>query len=347
MEKLPELIEYEISLENFLKKTLKNLKSDNFKILADEYNFNIILNKMDKITGLNYENLILIESPTLEKFSTIRNLEEIDTTIAIGGCSVLDMGRSVGLKNLILIPSILSTSCISINQAIIYDNFRNHIVIQTNYPSKVFILWPLILNTDPHELKKWSSSGFGDLFGNISSTIEYLFEKNYFKKGDNIIKKLEDFYEKNNSLNYIKILEWLLNSFKEYDKFTLRFLALSLHEASIHSSKLKNLSFNSEHILYYNMYKFEEYSNKLPTHGQIVSIGVLLSAKLIEIIFKDENLYSKLKSIYKKLGLPTTYEELERIGITKEAIIRNLAKIHKETFLGRYINDKIVDSVYQ
>ncbi|KKS51564.1 MAG: hypothetical protein UV17_C0060G0006 [Candidatus Gottesmanbacteria bacterium GW2011_GWA1_42_26] len=94
-----------------------------------------------------------------------------DVVIAVGGCMALDAGRYFAQQTqtlLFIVPTILSTSCISVDRSVIYAR-GHYFSIKTTLPRSVHISIPTILKGDSLIVEKWIASGLGDLFANHKS----------------------------------------------------------------------------------------------------------------------------------------------------------------------------------
>jgi len=243
-----------------------------------------------------------------------------DRVIAIGGCTCLDMGKIVsGNKEFYVIPTILSTSCISSNySAIKFKGIRK--IMKSNPPLRVIIPIKEIMSTTKLELEKWSSSGMGDYFSNISASIDMQFRKNDLD-GEKI---------KNNVKDTFLMIKWISKKFKKFDKKTLIKFAKSLHLSSLDVINKGNLelSSGSEHKFYHAIMRQQKhYTTKRPTHGQLVYIGALLNAKVYEIVTGNKEIFSLLLQAGKKLGLPINRKMLKSVGIKISEIKKALIEI--------------------
>ncbi|KKS51563.1 MAG: hypothetical protein UV17_C0060G0005 [Candidatus Gottesmanbacteria bacterium GW2011_GWA1_42_26] len=62
------------------------------------------------------------------------------------------------------------------------------------------------------------------------------------------------------------------------------------------------------------------------------------------------DLYGDLRSAYKKIGLPTTYDELEAISVHRSHLVKAICQVGKHSQLYRRLiapqPTKILDAVY-
>ena len=121
-------------------------------------------------------------------------------------------------------------------------------------------------------------------------------------------------------------------------------LATYLHEASV-SIIIRDsfeLSGGAEHNLAYILEKKYLKKEKKIEHGLLVSVGSLIEFKLFGEITGDDSLYRKMRIIYEKLKLPTSYKKLEEIGIKKEYLISAIKDLKG---LNTFMSDNIKKSI--
>ena len=294
--------------EDTLLQTLKSLDLQNPLIIADSYNYP---------TVSNFSNSVLINSMHNEEVKKVSKNNNFIDVVGIGGCTALDFARIIGNSKgkIYLIPSILSTSCISNNKSIIYDNTK-HTTVSTLIPKKIIISYPLLEKTAPNLITKWCHSGLGDLFGNISATIDYLSRKEPLRNNEIMIRKL--------AVDAFSALDWVNKDFQCFNRDGIHTLATNLYNSGINEILRGNseLNISGEHDLYYSLMNLFDYPHANPTHGELVSIGTLLTAKILGLKTGDYSIFKQLTSAYKKIELPTNFKELEKIGVTKDHLTR-------------------------
>lgn len=326
----------EIIRENVDKKTI---------IVADAYNYP----KIQAVKSINVKRLIFVENTIKEEIKRIKENNEYCNVIAVGGCTALDFGRACSKADgqTYLIPSILSTSCISVNRSVLYNYNGDHEIIITPMPNRVIMAFPVLIDSTPSAVRKWSHSGFGDLFANMSATIDHLHKTNkniLMHMSGKIFDLIHSYVPE-----CLTALEWVIKDFRTFDQKTLRRLSLFLYNAGTSVIKRGDttLSAAGEHELYYEMMKQQKYNRSKSTHGEIVSIGTLLTAKILEREFAEGALFKKLKIAYKKLDIPTRYDELMQINIERKHILDGLFAIRdKNTFLSMFCSEELVDDCY-
>ncbi|MBU1245877.1 MAG: iron-containing alcohol dehydrogenase [Nanoarchaeota archaeon] len=317
-----------VKLNSSIKSIIYSYRSKNPIIITDPYNYNIAkkFGKVVCIKNNKYENVGLVQRKILKGNHKI--------VIGLGGCTALDVARACSTKNIpsILIPSMLSTVCISVDKSVL--SVRGKIkTFQTETPNKIIFNLPLIFSSNRKELEKWSQSGFGDLFAKIGASIDVVFRNSQKTKDVISLEKV-----RRNVPEVFEAVEWVLTSFEGYGKKELEKLASFLHDASV-SIILRDsfeLSGGGEHDLAYAMERRYKKGKKIwPTHGQIASVGTLIELKLFGEITNDYSLYDKMVKIYNKLGLPVDYDSLKKIGLKKEYLISGLRDASKfNTLMG-------------
>jgi glycerol dehydrogenase-like iron-containing ADH family enzyme len=302
-------------------------------IITDSYNYSGV-----KTVG----QTILITSCRADEVENIKSNYTFSKVLAVGGCTALDVARACATDcELIVFPTILSTTCISSDRSkLIFESGSK--LIKTIYPEITVISLSVLLNTQAEDLIRWTQSGFGDLFANISASIDV----------ENKNSKLSLQKVKENVPEAFEALEWVIKSFEGYNEKCLRTLARYLHNSSIDVVKKDSTEFSSgsEHILYHKIFERQIIDNApIATHGQIVGIGALITAKIFSAYTGNDTIYQDLKLAYKKLQLPTNYAEMNFIGISKDYLIDTLMQIPGGSILGDYFSTKdfiILDSIF-
>lgn len=273
----------------------------------------------------------------------IKREEKYSKVLAVGGCTALDVGRACAVgKEIITIPTILSTSCISVDRSVIKYTGGSRLE-KTIAPIKTIVSIPSIAETPMADLEKWSQSGFGDLFANISASIDL-----QYKRGNLSYKTVRD-----NVAECFEALEWVIHQFKGYDEDCLKRLATYSHNSSLNVIERGDttLSAAGEHKLYHKMIdQNTQYTEDRPTHGQLVALGTLIAGKIFAEQTEDGMIYRQLRTAYEKLRLPLSYKELQNIGIERSHIVQGLESIKdSKTQLGDYFSQRdysLLDEVF-
>jgi glycerol dehydrogenase-like iron-containing ADH family enzyme len=304
-------------------------------IITDSYNYPTV-----KKIGQTF----LVSSCQNYEVENLKSNYVFSKILAVGGCTVLDVARACATDcELIVFPTILSTTCISSDRSkLIFETGSK--LVKTIYPKVTVISLPVLLDTPEEDLIRWTQSGFGDLFANISASIDVEYKNNKLS-----LQKVRD-----NVPEAFEALEWVIKNFEGYNEECFRLLAHYLHNSSIDVVKKDSTEFSSgsEHILYHKIFDKQIIDNApTATHGQIVGIGALITAKIFSKYTGNDMIYQDLKLAYKKLKLPTDYAEMNIIGISKDYLIETLMQIPNEgSILGNYFSTEdfgILDSIFE
>lgn len=318
---------------------LESLIDDDTLLVTDDYWYPSVQ---------HFKNVVLVENNNFDQISVIKNKYNYSKTIAIGGCTSLDVGRAIAKDgNLIIIPTVLSNSCISVNRSILFHEGKI-LSEKTTTPDKTVISLATLMDNSPEVIKKWSGSGFADLFANISASIDYEYRNNNKSLNDVSINQIES-----NVPDVFNALNWVIDSYDTFDKEALKKLAHYLHNSSIDVIEKGDtrLSVADEHKMHYIMLRNEHYSRSIATHGRMVSVGTLISARIFGEFISDLTLYDMLREAYKKLGLPLNYKELEDAEMKKDHIIRSLDDLQEESdgLISKYVSENgydILDKIF-
>jgi glycerol dehydrogenase-like iron-containing ADH family enzyme len=240
-------------------------------------------------------------------------LGAFDQVVAVGGCSALDAGRYYAAGgDLVVVPTILSTSCISSHISVVrrHGDKRS---LPTTAPKRTVVPVGTILQTPQAALVKWSASGFGDLFANLSASVCHAVATDrvqweaYAADADEALRALD----------------WVLINFDGYHDATIRRLATHLHNASVDVVRRgsNELSAGFEHWLYEAMLQRNPYRHDIQTHGILVALGSLLVLRVFEHLGGPWRLSERLKQACAIVGLPVTHEALAAIGIERAHVV--------------------------
>ena len=324
----------------FSKKPLIDLSQKYFDshtiIITDSHNFK-------SLKQLDSERIIPVKNNYVDQIAQIKKTYKYDKVIGIGGCTALDVARACN-KNLqlILIPTILSTSCLSVDRSVIRYDGKNRLE-KTVAPAKIIISIPELLATKNDALTKWCQSGYGDFFSSISASIELEYKKGNFSMED--IKK--------NVPLCFEVIEQINKRFTSYRSVAhLQRLAVYLHEASLWVIQNDSTELNAagEHKIYHKIIENKLYTNgSEPTHGQIVAMGTLITVKIFDEM-TGNSLFIPIKKAFDKLKLATDYKKLMKTGLKKEHIIESIDMIKDSgSLIGDYFqkNDySLLDRIF-
>lgn len=322
---------------------MDELLDDRTLLIADWHNY-------PKVKDLG-ANAALVPDSSERQVDELTRCGDYSRIIAIGGCTALDIGRAcAGDKEFFAIPTILSTSCLSTDKSILTDEHGKRKAVRSVWPDRTIIPLRELEETDARETARWSSSGLADYIANITSGHDERFRR----AGQKGLKEgMHEGWETWRIEIYTK-LNWASGNFHGYDMGLLRMLANWLHEASIgnsHGITIWDRKAGGEHGLYYAIMESEGGSEIRATHGQMVSIGTLITAKILEERkipgFRD---YEKMSSAFRLLGLPTDYRDLEALGICKERIIGGINMMDRcDTIIEHHFSENdytILDRIF-
>ncbi|GBQ04236.1 hypothetical protein SSP531S_57280 [Streptomyces spongiicola] len=297
---------------------------DSTIVVADSHNFPIV-------RGLG--ETVLVAEPHVDTVNDIRTGYRYEKVIAVGGCSVLDVGRACAQPGaLTVFPSILSHSCLSTDRSVlIRDGVRTS--SRTVAPVVTVISKPSVQAAHRGQGVKWTTSGLGDLFSSFSASIEWQWPSGA---------------DDRNHLSPIEVTarvpvvraaaEWVLGSPGRAGDLDLWSLARYSHESSLEVLRLGHTRLNaaSEHQLCYRLQERYPYPADRATHGRLVSIGTLLVCAMFSRSSSEHDFYRSIRRLYEKSGLPSDYGGLNRIGVQREHILRGLDDLSgTDCLLGR------------
>ncbi len=328
--KLPEL---EFS-DEAISSIIKRISDSETLVVTDPFNFS-------KIEGIS--QTVVVHDNSHPQISVIKAGYKYSRIIAVGGCAALDIGRACAIgKSIIVIPAILSTSCISLDRSVIRYNGINKLE-KTWLPEKVIVCLPDLLDMPASRLAKWCQSGFGDLFTMVAASIDL-----QYKRGDLSLEAVIG-----NVGECFDALEWVIKDFNDYNEVSVRALANFLHDSSLVVVKRDGSELNAagEHLLYHALLRLNpQYTASHPTHGQIVAAGTLIIAAIYREQTGNNFIFNLISTAFKKLGLPLTYDELSEAGIQKSHLIDGLLAIKSSgSHLGDYFkneNFEILDRIF-
>jgi glycerol dehydrogenase-like iron-containing ADH family enzyme len=253
--------------------------------------------------------------------------------IGVGGCVCLDVARMLAKgKKVTLVPTILSTSCISNNGAVIRFPEGSQYV-KTEIPEQTIIplKWMFEVSSRP-AIKRWSVSGIGDLIANIGGAIDA-----------SVLNKETYSIESIQQLSFVtyEALDWIEASFTTWDLEALKRLANFLHRSSLDVIIAGNpdLSAGGEHDWYHALMENSNFMLEEATHGEIVGIGTLIEAYIFGCMINDYSLFNRLVKIFDKVGLPRTFKELAKIGLNRNNMFSAFGKVVKtkpNSILGKF-----------
>jgi glycerol dehydrogenase-like iron-containing ADH family enzyme len=270
----------------------------------------------------------VVRDSTADEIRRVSASGRFNQIVAVGGCSTLDFGRmcaNFADAAYTAVPSILSTACISVDHSVVYSASRggNLSFQPAKAPDEVVVSYALLENAGVDELRKWCASGVGDLLARISGVVEESSGTDP-TPGDLLQLAPECF----------AVQDWLAVNFDRWDRRSLRRLAEHLHSVSLRTAadlREGHKPTAGEHDLYYAMKSFPGYSRDKQTHGRLVAIGTLLSVHaLASADRRHAPMYARLRQAYAKVDLPTTVNDLRKIGVQLKEIVLGLESIQDQ-----------------
>lgn len=337
--KIPSLVKTNSSIASIIKRYAKK----NPIIVSDASNF-------PKLSKLSFS----IVKVTNNNIANVRRVNKIiqakghKVVIGVGGCTALDVARACATEHIpsVLIPTILSTVCISVDKSVFKEKGETK-TFHTESPHEVILSRPAIMQTERTEMLRWARSGYGDLLAKVGAAIDVVYRETQKTKDVLSIEKVRRLIPE-----VFDAIVYVTNQFNGFNENDIETLGVYLHEASasVIVRDSFELSGGAEHNLAYIIErKYWKKGRKKPDHGIIVAIGNLLVMRLFSDVIGDDALYKTMRHAYEVLGLPTTYQDIEEIGVTKTSITKGIRDMrHFNTFLSRHASRAIelLDDVF-
>lgn len=279
-------------------------KGSNTLVVTDEHNFSSLA---------PFFNAFCASSNRLSEVHEV-SCSDAKCIVAVGGCTALDVARAgAGGREVHVVPTILSTPCISVNKAILDVN-GVETTVRTGFQRDTIIPLHTLMDSNRGEMSKWAVAGFGDFFGRLGAALDHAVINGVPTRGE--VRKAAPYC--------FPALEWVNTGFAGYNAHSVRCLAFFLHQASLFVNK-KDISAGGEHDLYYKLIELQRsHFSSRPIHGYVVSAATLLAARVFQELTGDGFLYHALRSAFSRLGLPTDYSGLLLMGIHKENLAEAL-----------------------
>jgi len=273
---------------------------------------------------------ILVENISV-KHSTklIGRIERMRTgaIIGMGGGKVLDVARfcAIGMDaELVMIPPTLASTALSVDKSVVVDGKGERNYLITRAPDRVIVSLPFVMGRPYGELAKLSSSGFGDYFARLAIAMD----RAYFAH-----EKALGAAVRGNEKMMFALLDWISSKFERYEEAAVTKLAEALHSDGLRSIMEGAPSLpGSEHVFARALESAKEGAALKPTHGQAVSIGILLTTHVFGELGGDKSIFEMVRDAFRKIGLPATLEELEGIGVRVGDIANALSETGKRKF---------------
>ncbi|AOS46122.1 NAD(P)-dependent glycerol-1-phosphate dehydrogenase [Lacunisphaera limnophila] len=238
-----------------------------------------------------------------------------DLVIGCGGCTALDVARYVGWRMpLILVPTIISTKCISVHRAILQKEDGTELRLLRQQPIQTIVPTREIANM-PQELNRyWSISGVGDTLAEISAALDEAECELPRPNFEALLRRVPVASE---------ALDWALAGRIEYcEEAVVRKFAELSHHASLEilANPQHRYYRGSEHYFYYALRRLPGF-RWMPAHGWLVLLGSLLNAAVYRDSTGDATPWETLRRACCSLGVPVSLTEWSQIRVTSGDIL--------------------------
>ncbi len=334
---------FEEAINELILQCIQNrLASWRVLVISTEHLYKLYLEDLD-IVNAKY---VFIKDSKISTILSVYNryLQQngFSVIIGIGGGKVIDVAKYLGfLKALpvISVPTTLSNDGICSPVSVVFDESRKRQSIRSVMP--IAVVGNLrIIKQSPI---KCIIAGIGDMIAKISSL------KDWQLAHSEIGENLDDaayLLMHTAVMNLLRKLKYEVRNVKDIleDSFLYElFYALVISGISMYITGSSRPASGSEHMISHAIDYLYPYKSGI--HGFQVAYGTLITEAL-----RGEDI-SELVEIFKKVGLPTSYRDL---NLTKEEIIqailyapriRNRYTIFNKIKLDRALVEKVVDQV--
>ena len=258
-----------------------------------------------------------------------KTYSRVKLVIGLGGMRNIDYGRFLAAQikaKFVGVATVLTTTGLSVDRSVVTVNGRS-MYLKGVMPVETIVHLPSIESMPQALLASSNASGVGDFLAGLSASVD----RNKDVPQD------------------IAMLGWLSTGFRGWSRSALKHLACELHQEGLreirdagHESRVAG-----EHAFYNKLVELNsEVAAGRPSHGLVVAVGTLIALKIFAEQTNDALRYNQLKSVFRKIGLPSTWADLQAAGLSREVILSGLHGIHGgSTFLGAYFVDQTSDSI--
>ena len=337
----------EPTFQDTLKNLLEQIGRSSVVILADDHNYE----KLHDSFLLRDGSVPLIRVETNLPLEAARVAEHKDfieraTIVCVGGCACLDVCKAVAItgKDLVMVPTLLSTACISNNRSVLG---LGAISFLASMPSKVVYNIDALASDDPRVVKKWTRAGVVEILVPMTGSIDNQYQLVRSCAGQEGMDLNTILAVMPHARKVYDSLPWFETSFTgEFDHNALLQIAKYIHEEGIDTvDNGTNERPGGEHGFYRAIIKLNpSLRHGSLSHGAIVSFGILISLKIFAIQWGDDSVYARFRRIFHKLDIPLTYSGLMEHGLTRDLMIKALTSIRSSEDFGQYIIADCIDT---
>jgi glycerol dehydrogenase-like iron-containing ADH family enzyme len=305
-------------------------------------------------------NVFVVESNDVA--NAVKLLRELDyeSVLAVGGGVAQDIGRIAGIAGakVTTLPR-MAHACLASAKSILEVPFEGRskhaglfeqdvawrmnadpdlrsskiLRVHTPPPEKIIVSAAYALDGDAETVAKGLRGAYGDLFAQLSAAVDKVNAAGSLDY-EAVMKKAPE---------AAAALRYTLERFNGYDTEAVKVIAEQVYEANVkavHDPKNAVLA-GGEHEFYYDMVSSPDRKGTAlaeSTHGELVAIGTLMTAKAVAQQSGDGRLFDALERASKKLGIPTTVKGLEERGLSRAFLLEGLrgaAASKPGTFLAR------------
>lgn len=267
-----------------------------------------------------------------EHVESVTSRHDFTHVLAVGGCSALDFGRSCATRRratVSLVPTILSTSCISVNRSVEWWG-REHRSVETPIPNECVVSFEALRRGGKEALGHWTASGLGDLFANISATITALSAECELDGLD--VAQLEAA-----APEPFAAMDRIEREYRLEEDATLQWIAELLDAASRRVIELGSTASSAgvEHDLFYEVCHHSGYLPYVQTHGKLVAVGTMIVLDAHARARKDWSLIDRVRRSFATVGLPVTSGHLRAMHVDPSDLAKGILALPAGSILRR------------